>query len=353
MDMILRRGKDALFAAALVGLGLLFAAFPARAGESFAAALQACASSLLPALFPFFVIGRLLVECPGSEVLARPLRPLCRFLGLPGPKAPLLLFLGWLGGYSALAAALSAALNRGEISPGEGERLLVAGVISSPGFTAAVGGNMLGRPALGWAFYGSALAANLLCALALRAFCGPLSCRLETAPPPAALPAGLGGAIAGGASACLSVCGCVVFFRMLLSPLSGQGFLPPLGGAALAGLAEVSSGCLAWAALGGGAALWGCCGAMSLLSLSVWSQLKALLGGRCSLRLLALTRPAHLGLSFLCMRLVLRLMPGESDALSTLAPRVISTWRLAPDRAFLLFALCCLTLQALAAGQAE
>lgn len=342
--MIYRRTKDVFLAAALIALGLALAAHPEDAARCFAESLRACYTGLLPSLFPFFVIGQLLVNCPGSEILAQPLRPVCRLLGLTGERAPLLLFLGLLGGYSALAAALSAALKRGDISTAEAERLLVAGVITSPGFAAAVGGNMLGVPLLGVIFYGCTLGANLLCGLGLRLLLGPV---FPTTPPHSGkIPdsVGLGSAIASGANSGLAVCGCVVFFRMALLPAQS---LPPVLSAALAGLAEVSSGCLAWSALGNRYTPAACCAAMSLLSLSVWCQLKALLGGRCSLRLLALTRPFHLFFSLLLLQAALRCIPGTAPAFSTLSPRVVTTWRLAPDRAALLFCLCCLTLEAL------
>lgn len=343
--MILHRTKGLLSAMALLGLGAFWALSPADVSRCFSDSLHACIGSLLPALFPFFVIGQLLMDSPGSELLALPLRPLCRLLGLRSPKAPLLLFLGWVGGYSALAVSLHTALRQKEISPQEGERLLVIGVISSPGFATAVG-NMLGRPRLGLLLYGSTLAANLFCGLLLRLFCDAVP-RCSSALSPPARTRGLGSAISGAVSGCLSVCGCVIFFRMALLPLGRLSFVPPRLHAALAGFAEVSSGCMAWAALGGDAAVIGCCTTMSLLSLSVWSQLNTLIESRCSLRLLLMTRPLHLAFSLLLLRGLLRLIPGEAPAFSTLAPRIVAVWRLPPDSAFFLFALCCLVLETL------
>lgn len=343
--MIFARVKAALSALPLLVLACFFLAFPNLCAESFADGLRLCAQSLLPALFPFFVISTLILGSRNADALALPLKPVCRALGLYSHKAPMLLLLGWLGGYTALAAGLAQCCKRNEISAQEAARLLPAGVICSPGFTAAVGGLMLGSPSLGILFYASSLCAGIVCGLGLRLLCGPCQAQKTSSAPSGESP-GLAGAIGGAVQSSLQVCGTAVFFCMILA-FCEQFALSPFLRASLAGLLEISSGCRAWAQLPGIAAVGGCCGCLSILSLSVWCQLKALSDECYTLRFLALTRLPHLVLSWLFLRIFLHFLPGAAPALNTLYDNVIVRRRLPGDRALLLFLFCCLVLDRL------
>ena len=345
--MIFSRMKLLLAPWIFLGIAGCFWIFPAVCVQGFGDGLQLCAQSLLPALFPFFVISTLLLESPAAFWLAMPLRPLCRLLGLRSGKAPLLLLLGWLGGYTALAAGLAQCCQQQELSPKEAGRLLAAGTVCSPGFTAAVGGLMLGRPVLGVMLYACQLAAGLVCGLALRWLCPQNeSSFCDLAAQPAPTPQGLAGAIGSAVQNSLQVCGSVVFFRMVLA-LGDQILFTPLSRAVLAGLLEISSGCRSWAALAGTAALRGCCGSMSILSLSVWCQLKALSHGRYSLGALALTRPLQLVLSQTFLYIAVHIFPQDISAAAFVNRPFIVYRRLPGDRALLLFLFCCLVLDRL------
>ncbi len=331
----------------LVGSAVLFLAYPDICAQGFSAGARLCASSLLPALFPFFVVSNLILESDEADSFAFPLKFICKVCRLNSKKAALLLLLGWLGGYTALAAGLAACRARGEISEREASLLLPIGAVCSPGFSAAVGSFMLGRTRLGLVLYASFLLAGVVCGIAAGFAAWPglsensgyavkqidFSNRQK----------GLSYAISSAVQRSLQVCGSVIFFRMLLCFGSMLNLSLPMQ-AALAGLLEVSSGCRAWAWLPGNMALIGCCGCMSILSLSVWCQIKALSQGRYSLLPLALTRPLHLALSLLFMKGLLHFVPGDLPALHTMARPVIIRNRLPGDRALLLFVFCCLVL---------
>ena len=86
---------------------------------------------------------------------------------------------------------------------------------------------------------------------------------------------------------------------------------------------------------------------MSILSLSVWCQLKALSHGQYSLGPLALTRPLQLVLSqtFLCI--AVHIFPQDISAAAFVNRSFIVYRRLPGDRALLLFLFCCLVLDRL------
>ena len=73
-------------AALALALSGLLLARPQAAAQGFAAGLKLCGGSLLPALFPLFVVCGLLG--PLAPALGWPLRPLMRLCGIRSPRAP-------------------------------------------------------------------------------------------------------------------------------------------------------------------------------------------------------------------------------------------------------------------------
>ena len=71
-----------LFAAASVFLR------PGAAAGGVLRGLSVCYETVIPALFPFLVLSRLLLESRAASALGLLLRPYTRLLGLHSPKAP-------------------------------------------------------------------------------------------------------------------------------------------------------------------------------------------------------------------------------------------------------------------------
>ena len=117
--------------------------------------------------------------------------------------------------------------------------------------------------------------------------------------------------------------------------------LPDSAAACVSAACEITAGCAAFAALGGKAALYGICLAMSLLGFSVWGQLRLLLQGRVPMRMLAMSRLLHAVLFPLLVRLLLWALPQEQTVFSTLAPRVVPMCRLPPDAAVVAAVFLC------------
>lgn len=307
---------------------------PADAAAGFADGLRLCASSVLPALFPFFIVCELAAGASVIRRLAAPLRRPLHLFGVTSPAAPQILLLSLLGGYAVCAASVRRLRN--ELTSREAALLMVLGCCAGPGFlVGCVGGLLLGSVRLGVLLYAVQLAANLLCA----AFSVPFLPEEERTPAlrtAAASPVSLPQAICRGVDSSLSVCGCVVFFRMAGSVLHL--------GAAGSALLEVSAGCAAFAAMGGAAALFGCCLSVSLLGSSVWAQLAMLLDGSVSLKPLLISRLAHCAVYPALVWLCMRVMPGLSPVFSSLQGRIIPVTRLAPDAALITASFLCAAL---------
>nr|WP_317402584.1 hypothetical protein [uncultured Gemmiger sp.] len=311
-------------------LGMLLAN-PAATAEGFEQGLMLCTHTLLPALFPFFVV--------------------CGFVTVNSSQKSgfvTALLLSWLGGYAVCAGLVRNLAAQKKLSPRRAQLLLLLGCCSGPGFViGSVGGQLLGSVRVGCVLYGAQLAANLAAVMLL----WPLSRR---APVQLREPAETGssdtrtqastGMIGNAVDSCLYVCGTVIFFRIVQTvllrtvPVPEQ-FVPWIS----AGL-EISSGCADFAQLGGQDALRGLCLCLSVLGLSVFLQVCSLVGTADFLGMLVLERALHIPLMQVIVYTAMRFLPGESTVFYSMAPRVLVMNRMAPDAAFAVFLFFCAVL---------
>lgn len=334
--------QTCMAAAALV-FGALVLAAPDAAAAGFASGAALCMNSVLPALFPFFAVCELLTAAPPPAGL---LRPVQKVLGFSSAEAARALLLSWVGGYAVCARLAGQLYAAGRISRRDALLLQLLGCCSGPGFViGCVGGQLLGNVRLGVLLYAAQIAANLAAGAVCAALCPtPQTCGGTLAPTAAAgeaVPVSLPQAISAAVLSSLSVCGCVVFFRLTGAVLLAVLPLPPL---AVSTALEVSAGCADFAARGGSAALYGCCACLSLLGVSVWAQMHLFAGDAFCPRLLLAGRGLHFLFLQLLIRLCVRLLPGSVTACSTLAARVVPVLRLPPDAAAAGFVFLCAAL---------
>ncbi len=240
-----------LFAAALL-------LFPAEASGAARDALVLCLRSVLPSLFPFFVLSSLLVSLGAADVFTHALRPIMRPLfGLSGAGA-LSLALGLIGGYP-VGARTTVELYRGKtLTKSEAERLLGFCNNAGPGFILGVcGGTALQSARAGVYLCLVHAASAVLCGVLLcRAF--PMcdksrvperaarSARMERSVPRSRA-AAFTGSVRDSFAAVWSVCGFVVIFAVALRFLT---LIMPAGAedaawyGALLGAVELTSGVL-------------------------------------------------------------------------------------------------------------
>ena len=351
--MNLRSVRPWLTAGAAAVFGALVLAAPQAAAAGFASGTALCLQSVLPALFPFFVVCELLTTAPPPRFL---LRPLQKVLGFQSAEAAQAVVLSWVGGYAVCARLAGQLYGAGRISRRDAALLQVLGCCSGPGFVVGcVGGLLLDNVRLGVLLYAAQIGANLGagCALFMAVSVGAVGENLSMtqnvsdngkalSPSPLAEGGkGLPAAISSAVTSSLSVCGCVVFFRVAGAVLRAVLPVP----AAVVGMAlEVSAGCADWAALGGRAALYGCCACLSVLGVSVWAQMQLFAGAAFCPRTLLCSRAVHFVLLQGIMHLCVRLLPGAVTACSTLSPRVVPLVRLPPDAALAGFAFLCAAL---------
>jgi sporulation integral membrane protein YlbJ len=286
--------RDLPLAGGLLLFGLALVLNPGQAAEGARAGLTLCGQTVLPALFPFFVLSGLVVELGYAQQLGRLLSPIMGLFGVGGAGGSALL-LGLVGGYPLGARTVAQLYRSGSLSQGEAERLLLFCNNAGPAFLlGVVGGSVFGSAKVGALLLGTHVAGALLLGLLCQRFHprqpAPVPPqRTETATTPAFAPAftkALGGAV----TSCLNVCACVVLFGVVLGYLKALlplltwlpqrlGLAEPCATALLRGMVEMTNGvadltgCLTPAALLTASFLLGFGG------LSVFCQTAALLSG--------------------------------------------------------------------------
>ena len=153
------KNRQGLAAAAALAFGVLVLAVPEAAARGFAGGTALCLQSVLPALFPFFVVCELLTAAPPPAVL---LRPMQQVLGLESAETARALLLSWVGGYAVCARLAGQLYGAGRITRRDAALLQVLGCCSGPGFViGCVGGALLGNVRLGAVLYAAQIGANL------------------------------------------------------------------------------------------------------------------------------------------------------------------------------------------------
>ena len=270
------RGAAALFFPVFFGAALLL--FPDVSATAAREGVTLCLQTVLPSLFPFFVLSSLLVQSDVPRLLSRAMAGVMYPLfGVSGAGASALI-LGLLGGYPVGARTVAELYGRGEIGQEESEHLLAFCNNSGPGFFLGVCGTAVFSSArAGMYLYLIHVGAALVTGVLLRRDLG-LPRRKAVSRQRA--PFDLAAAVQGSFAAVGSVSAFVIFFMVLLRLLSlvpALAALPPLPRAALFGFVEMTNGVNALPATRTGFVL--CAAIMNWGGLSVQAQTRALLAG--------------------------------------------------------------------------
>lgn len=211
--------------------------------------LTLCARTVIPSLFPFFVVSALLVSLGFAQSLGRPLEGFMRLLFHVGGNGAAALVLGLAGGYPVGARTAAELYRQGLCTRREAERLLGFCNNCSPAFAVSI---------LGWGVFHSGRAGvwlyliHVLSAL----LTGMLLARLDrqpparsgtahrpsaapASPPPVSLSGALVGAVQSGLQSMLGVCAFVVLFMVVLLPLRA---VPGFWGTLAVGVVELFNG---------------------------------------------------------------------------------------------------------------
>lgn len=231
----------------LAGFGGLMLFFGNAAVAGAARGLAMCGSTVIPSLFPFFVLSGALIGMGAGDALTQKLaKPLRRWFGI-APQGGMALVMGLLGGYPLGARAVCNLYEEKRITQADAQRLLCFANNTGPSFfVGAVGLGVFGSVKIGLLLY---LIHALSAFLVGRFFAvvrpqphSPYSVQPLSAPRQR-FAAVFSQAVVSSCSSMLAISGFVVFFGALLSV--GKQLLPVLDTPLLSGLLEMTSGVMA------------------------------------------------------------------------------------------------------------
>ena len=171
--------------------------------------LELCIQTVIPSLFPFFVVSILLTDSlSGREVSM--LKPICRFCQMPS-GAECLLVVGLLGGYPVGAKCVYDAWKRGQLTTADAKRCLGFCSNAGPAFLFGMCSTLFSKPWTAWILWCIHIVSALLVGNLLP---GKESSQMRSS---IAAKVALSDAMAKAISAMLSVCGWVVLFRVIIT----------------------------------------------------------------------------------------------------------------------------------------
>lgn len=265
-----------------LGILLLILRDPEAAEGAMRRGLAVCTDCLIPSVLPFLFFSQLLLLSDFGAFCARHLGKITtRLFHLP-PACAEGILLSVVFGFPAGVHSVLRCFDRGTLSKQEANRLLGCCSIPGPAFIiGTVGQVFFGSRKVGVWLYLFLAAASLAVAVLTRPRTVPKTGTVPPAPP--ALPFGqiISPAISAAARAMLIIVTYYLFFTCLFSCFSPLiALLPPFPGTMLLCTAELSTGLLAAASLGGFPGLFAAGFCAGFGSLSVALQVKALAGSR-------------------------------------------------------------------------
>lgn len=200
--------------------------------------IELCISTVIPSLFPFFVISGLLTSSLTGRSM-KLLRPLGRLLGIPcGCES--LLMIGLLGGYPVGAQSISQAHQSGQLKKKDARRMLGFCSNAGPAFLFGMCGSIFSSALIPWVLWGVLIFSSVVVGCILP---GKSSASFT----PASKYITISEAMASSVRTMGQVCGWVVLFRVVITFFQRWFFwmLPQPLQVALKGFLELSNGCIA------------------------------------------------------------------------------------------------------------
>ena len=224
----------------LLGVMALLLLCSADAAQAVRDALVLCAQSVIPALFPFFVVSSLFIDLGCAAVLGRSLAPIMRRLfGVSGAGGTAFL-LGIIGGYPVGGRTAGELYRSGQCEREECERLLAFCNNAGPSFILGIAGlGCFGSVRVGAWLYLIHVGAAVMVGLLFRSTSRQMGRPEKTETPRWA--DALIEAVRGGAMSMVSICAFVVFFLVILRLFSR---FTGIQHGAILGIVEMTNGIL-------------------------------------------------------------------------------------------------------------
>ena len=201
--------------------------------------IELCLKTVIPSLFPFFVLSSMLTSSLlglGSKFLA----PIGRLCGIPS-GAESIFFTGLIGGYPLGARNIAQARLAGQLSKADAERMLAFCSNAGPAFIFGMAGSMFDQAWIPWVLWGIHILGAIVTAVIL-----PRNGYDQASVRKAKL-VSLPEALRSSLIAMANVCGWVVLFRVVIAFLERWilWIMPQVLQACLSGLLELANGCCA------------------------------------------------------------------------------------------------------------
>ena len=224
----------------LLGVMALLLLCSADAAQAVRDALALCAQSVIPALFPFFVVSSLFIDLGCAAVLGRSLAPIMhRLFGVSGAGGTAFL-LGIIGGYPVGGRTAGELYRSGQCEREECERLLAFCNNAGPSFILGIAGlGCFGSVRVGAWLYLIHVGAAVMVGLLFRSTSRQMGRPEKTETPRWA--DALIQAVRGGAMSMVNICAFVVFFLVILRLFSR---FTGIQHGAILGIVEMTNGIL-------------------------------------------------------------------------------------------------------------
>lgn len=225
----LRRVSGWLFIAALLAAGLGLLLWSREVIDAGREGLALCGSSIIPSLFPFFILSSLIIQMGLADAPGRLLQKPMWALFRVGGNGATALILGLIGGYPVGARTVAELYAQGGCTKPEAQRLLAFCNNSGPAFLLGVVGiGVFGSPGIGGLLCAIHMLSALLVGFLLRLWGDPPPPVSPPARHPAKRSAGLDlflQAVQSSTGAMLNVCAFVLLFSVIIRLLMCSGLL--------------------------------------------------------------------------------------------------------------------------------
>lgn len=200
--------------------------------------IELCLMTLIPSLFPFFVVSILMTGALTGQRIPF-LRPLGQLLHIP-QGSEFLLAIGFLGGYPVGAQNISLACQRGQLSRADGKRMLGFCSNAGPAFLFGIMAPMFTQAHIPWLLWGIHILSALLVGMVLPGDTNSSQVNQNSRP------VRFQEALEKSVRTMALVCGWVVIFRMILTFLQRWVLwaLPTEVTVIISGILELSNGCV-------------------------------------------------------------------------------------------------------------
>ncbi len=202
-----------------------------------------CIRTVIPSLFPFFVIASFLTGMLSGAKFTL-MRPLCKLLGIPYGAESFLL-IGLLGGYPVGAQCIAQAYEDGALPGEDAKRMLGFCSNAGPAFLFGMAGHLFTSPWCPWILWLIHIVSALIVGIVLRQVPSSPFCRCT------GRKVSFPNALRRGIRSMAEVCAWVILFRVVIA-FSQRWFLwllPQTAQAVIFGLLELSNGCISLAVI--------------------------------------------------------------------------------------------------------